>query len=35
MWADCEDLIIVADMYQVDIKVITTKGESDENPSVA
>ena len=33
MWTDCEDLIVVADMFQVKIKVITTKGENDENPS--
>ena len=35
MWTECEDLIIVADMFQVKIKVIKTKGESDENPFVA
>ena len=35
MWADCEDFIIVADMYQVRIKVITTKGENDKKPLVA
>ena len=34
MWTDCDDLIVLADMYQVKIKVITTKGENDENPSV-
>ena len=34
MWTDCDDLIVVADMYQVKIKVITTKGENDRNPSV-
>ena len=34
MWTDCEDLIVVADMFQVKIKVITTKGENDENPIV-
>ena len=34
MWTDCEDLIVVADMFQVKIKIITTKGENDENPSV-
>ena len=35
MWTDCEDFIIVADMFQVKIKVIKTRGESDENPFVA
>ena len=34
MWTDSEDLSIIADMYQVKIKVITTKGEGDENPIV-
>ena len=34
MWIDSEDLITVSDMYQVVIKVITTKGEDDVNPTV-
>ena len=34
MWTECEDLIVVADMYQVNIKVITIRGEKDENPTV-
>ena len=34
MWTDCEDLVVVADMFQVKIKVITTNGENDEQPSV-
>ena len=34
MWTDSEDLGIIADMYQVKIKIITTKGEGDENPTV-
>ena len=34
MWTDSEDLIVVADMYQVNIKVISTRGESDKNPTV-
>ena len=33
MWTDCEDLVVVADMFQVKIKVITMKGENDENPT--
>ena len=35
MWSDCEDLSIIADMYQINIKVITTKGPDDKNPTVA
>jgi hypothetical protein len=34
MWSDSEDLSVISDMYQVKIKVITTKGESDKNPTV-
>ena len=34
MWSDSEDLAIIADMFQMRIKVITTKGLEDENPSV-
>ena len=34
MWSDSEDLAIIADMYQINIKVITTKGRSDKNPTV-
>ena len=34
MWTDSEDLAVVSDMYQVKIKVITTKGEEDKNPIV-
>ena len=34
MWSDSEDLVIIADMYQVIIKIITTKGSKDSNPSV-
>ena len=29
MWSDSEDLAVISDMYQVTIKVITTKGEND------
>ena len=34
MWTDSEDLVVVSDMYQVRIKIITTKGENYENPVV-
>ena len=34
MWSDSEDLAIIADMFQVRIKVITTRGETDNNPTV-
>ena len=34
MWNDSEDLAIIADMYQMKIKIVTTKGLKDDNPSV-
>ena len=34
MWSDTEDLIVLADMYQIKIKIITAKGEDDENPTI-
>ena len=34
MWSDSEDLVVISDMYQVKIKIITSKGISDKNPSV-
>ena len=34
MWCDSEDLAIIADMYQIKIKIITTKGHIDKNPTV-
>ena len=34
MWSDSEDFAILADMYQINIKVITTKGLNDEHPTV-
>ena len=34
MWSDSEDFAILADMYQIRIKVITTKGVMDERPTV-
>ena len=33
MWSDSEDLAIIADMYQIKIKVITSKGAGDKNPT--
>ena len=34
MWCDSEDLSIIADIYQINIKIITTKGRNDKNPTV-
>ena len=34
MWTDIEDLVLISDMYQIKIKIITTKGETDENPTL-
>ena len=34
MWSDSEDLSIIADMYQIRIRVITTKGKMDNKPTV-
>ena len=34
IWSDSEDLSIIADIYQIKIKVITTKGKNDKNPIV-
>ena len=34
MWTDSEDLSIIADLYQMKIKVVTTKGSTDTNPTV-
>ena len=34
MWSDSEDLTIIADIYQVNIKIITTKGPNDKEPTV-
>ena len=31
MWTDCEHLVVI---YQIKIKVITTKGNADRSPSV-
>ena len=34
MWSDSEDLVVISDMYQMRIKIVTTKGKNDENPIV-
>ena len=34
LWSDSEDLQLMANLYQMKIKIITTKGENDQNPSV-
>ena len=34
MWSDSEDLAVISDMYQLEIKIITTKGDMDKNPIV-
>ena len=33
MWSDSEDLSVLADMYQMRIKIITSNGGNDENPT--
>ena len=33
MWSDSEDLAVIADMFQIRIKVITTKGSNDKTPT--
>ena len=34
IWTDSEDLAVLSDMYQIMIKIITSKGKDDENPIV-
>ena len=34
MWSDSEDFKVLADLYQIQLKIITTKGAHDENPTV-
>ena len=34
MWSDSEDFAILADMYQLKIKIITVKDSMDKNPTV-
>ena len=33
MWSDSEDLAVIADLFQVRIKIITTRGSEDKNPT--
>ena len=33
-WSDSEDLVVLSDMYQIKIKIITMKGQNDLNPTV-
>ena len=35
MWTDSEDLAVISDMYQIRIKVITSKGRDDKNPYIS
>ena len=32
MWSDSEDLAVIADLYQIKIKIITIRNSEDENP---
>ena len=34
MWCNIEDLAVISDMYQIKIKIISTKGREDKNPTV-
>ena len=34
MWSDSEDLKLISDLFQIKIKIISTKGPSDENPVI-
>ena len=34
MWSDSEDLAVISDMFQLRIKIITSKGPLDKNPTV-
>ena len=34
MWSDGVDLAVIADMYQVNIKIITMRNSEDKNPTV-
>ena len=34
IWRDSEDFAVISDMYQVRIKIITSKGPTNENPTV-
>ena len=35
LWSDAEELIAIANLYQMDIRVITTKGPEDPEPTMA
>ena len=35
MWTDSEHLAVISDMYQIRIKVITSKGRDDKNPYIS
>ena len=35
IWTECEDLVVLTDMYQIRIKVITTKGPDDKTVSAS
>ena len=34
LWSDCEDLHVISNLYQMQIMVITTKGDEDTHPTV-
>ena len=34
MWSDSEDLKLISDLFQIEIKIISTKGPSDDNPTI-
>ena len=34
MWSDSEDFAVLADMYHIKIKIISTKGSNDKEPTV-
>ena len=34
VWTDSEDLAVLSDIYQIKIKIITSKGKEDKNPTV-
>ena len=35
LWSDSEDIQIMSNMYQMKIKIITTKGDNDKDPKVS
>ena len=34
LWSDSKELLAIANLYQIEIKVITTKGPEDPNPTL-